>query len=156
MSAALDDELRDIERAVRAGDYASAEKRAAQAARQNPASGRAQQLLGATLHGVGQLDRAIACYRKAAQLGADSAELQRDLGHAQLEKGRPAEALRSFEAAMALDPEDDQACTGAAAAQRALGAFATSRQLFQRALRLRIRRRLLAPFRFLGRRRPGG
>ena len=148
MSAqAPDDELRAIEREIRAGNYAAVEKRAAQAVKAQPASAFAQHLLGASLHGQGQLDRAIACYRKSAQLDAGSAELQRDLGFALLEKGRPKEAIDSFEAALRLEPADDVACTGLATALRDLGVVDAARRTFQRALRLRVRRWLLAPFR---------
>lgn len=144
--AALD----EIERDIRAGGFEAAEKRAAGAARAHPESARAQHLLGAALHGQGKLDRAIACYRKSAQLGGASAELHGDLGHALLEKGRPREALESFETAMRADPRDDRACTGAATALREAGDIVASRRMFQRALRLRVGNWLRAPFRRRG------
>ncbi len=143
------------EREIRAGNFAAAEKLLAAAAKADPRGARLQYLLGVSIHEQGNLDRAIACYRKAARLDAGLAGLQRDLGAASLARGRHAEALACYREAMRQEPGDDLACMGAAYALRELGEVVEARRHYQRALRLRIVNRLLAPWRAL-RRLAGG
>ena len=78
----------EAEREIRAGNFAAAEKLLAGAAKVDPRSARVQYLLGVSIHEQGNLDRAIACYRKAAVLDSALAGLQRDLGAACMEKRR--------------------------------------------------------------------
>jgi tetratricopeptide (TPR) repeat protein len=135
----------EAERAIRSQDFGAAEKLLARAAVAHAGSGRIQYLLAVALHEQGKLDRAIACYRKAAQLDGAQPGLQRDFGLACMAKQRPADALACYLEALRQDPADERACTGAASAYQALGNVAEARTYFQRGLWMRVRRWLRAP-----------
>jgi tetratricopeptide (TPR) repeat protein len=134
------------ERELRAGNFAAAEKLLAAAAKADPRSAHVQYLLGVSIHEQGKLDRAIACYRKALNLDPGLAGVQGDLGAACMQKRRYAEALACYREAMRQDASDDLACAGAASALREMGELAAARQHFQRALWLKTRKRLRAPW----------
>jgi tetratricopeptide (TPR) repeat protein len=74
------------------------------------------------------------------RLDPNLAGLQRDFGLACMAKGRHAEALACYEAALRQDPTDVNACTGIASAHRALGDLSRARRYFVRGLGLRLRR----------------
>jgi tetratricopeptide (TPR) repeat protein len=130
----------EAEALIRARDFTTAEKLLSKAAKAEPGSARVHYLLGVSVHEQGNLDRAIACYRKAAGMDAAIAGLQRDLGAACMEKRRYAEALEAYREALRQDANDELACQGAASALREMGDIIEARKLFQRALWLRIRR----------------
>ncbi len=64
----------------------------------------------------GRLEAAAAWYREAAALASDRAVPRTSLGSVELRLGQPAQALESFEAALALVPADDAALLGRAQA----------------------------------------
>ena len=64
----------------------------------------------------GRLEAAAAWYREAAALANDRVVPRTSLGSVELRLGQPAEALESFEAALALIPADDAALLGRAQA----------------------------------------
>ncbi|MHC4846198.1 MAG: tetratricopeptide repeat protein [Planctomycetota bacterium] len=61
---------------------------------------------GLILKRMGRLDEAEQAYRKAIELGEDSVEVHNNLGSLLLSSGRCAEAARSFELALARDPDN--------------------------------------------------
>lgn len=132
------------ERELRAGNFAAAEKLLAAAAKADPRSARVQHLLGVALHEQGELDRAIACYRRAVQLDAGLAHLRRDLGDAYFAKRRFGEAEACYREAIRQDASDELACMGVGSALREMGDLVAARKHFQRALWLKTRRWLRA------------
>jgi Tfp pilus assembly protein PilF len=134
------------EREIRARNFAAAEKLLAGAAKADPRSARAQYLLGVSVHEQGDLDRAIACYRKALKLDAGTGQVHRDLGAAYMQKNRHGDALASYREALRLDANDELACVGAASALREMGDIVAARKHFQRALWLKLRRVLRTPW----------
>jgi tetratricopeptide (TPR) repeat protein len=64
----------------------------------------------------GRLEDAAIAYREAAQLAGNRTVPRTALGAVELRLGQPAEALASFDAALALDPADDAALGGRAQA----------------------------------------
>ena len=64
----------------------------------------------------GRLEAAAAWYREAADLESDRAVPRTSLGSVELRLGQPAQALESFDAALALVPADDAALMGRAQA----------------------------------------
>ena len=64
----------------------------------------------------GRLEAAAAWYREAAALASDRAVPRTSLGSVELRLGQPAQALESFDAALALAPADDAALMGRAQA----------------------------------------
>ena len=64
----------------------------------------------------GRLEAAAAWYREAADLASDRAVPRTLLGSVELRLGQPAQALESFDAALALVPADDAALVGRAQA----------------------------------------
>ncbi|HEY8069223.1 MAG TPA: tetratricopeptide repeat protein [Burkholderiales bacterium] len=139
------------EREIRVRNFAAAEKLLSKAAQADPASARVQHLLGVSLHEQGNLDRAIACYRKAIKHGGSLPGIQRDLGLAFLAKRRYGDSLACYQQAMRQDPRDELAWQGAASALREMGDIIAARKHFQHALRLKVRRGLRAPWEALRR-----
>lgn len=143
------------ERELRAGNFAAAEKLLAAGAKADPRSARVQHLLGVAVHEQGELDRAIACYRRAVHLDAGLAHVRRDLGDAYFAKRRYGEAAACYREAIRQDASDELACMGVGSALREMGELVEARRHFQRALWLKTTRRLRAPWvamlRLLGR-----
>ena len=68
--------------------------------------------LGLALSDKGQLDEAIASYRKAIELDPKLAMAHTDLGNALLDKGQTDQAIASYRRAIELDPKDANAYGG--------------------------------------------
>lgn len=68
-----------------------------------------------------QLDLAIEAYREAAAIVPERALPHASIGAVELRRGRPAEALAAFEAALERSPSDEGALAGRADALAALG-----------------------------------
>lgn len=92
------------------------QRRAADAVRQaeryanaKAADAKGQVLLGDALVAVGDLERALAAFQRAARLEPSSALVHTRLGKAQLLKRHYAAARRSLEQAQALTPDDPEA-----------------------------------------------
>lgn len=79
-----------------------------------------QSLLGtaSTAFQAGKYDEAMAAYREAVEAGANSADLQFNLGTSALRAGRRGEAILAFERALRLDPDDADAAFNLAEASK--------------------------------------
>jgi tetratricopeptide (TPR) repeat protein len=90
-------------------------------AKQFPNEPNTANLLGATYAALGQMDQAIASYRKALQSWPDYAEAHSNLGDALLGLGKTEEAAASYQKAVHLKPELAFAQTNLGAALIQLG-----------------------------------
>lgn len=99
---------------------------------------RAHWLIGNVRHDSGELDRAIASYRRALRVAPQFAEAHNDLGAAYHAKGWYTEAEQCYRRALELAPDDIAAVENLATTLRALGRFREARDLFVRTLKLRV------------------
>ena len=90
-------------------------------AKQFPNEPNTANLLGATYAALGQMDQAIASYKKALQSWPDFAEVHSNLGDALLGLGKTGEAAASYQKAIDLKPELVVAQTNLGAALIQLG-----------------------------------
>jgi tetratricopeptide (TPR) repeat protein len=111
------------ERAItlhREGRLAEAEGIYSQLLRQDPCDADVLHLQGVLAHQTGRYDRAVELIRRAITLHRTAAACV-SLGTALMALGRPAEALASYEGALALQPDSAAAFSASAAALRELG-----------------------------------
>ncbi|HWP64278.1 MAG TPA: tetratricopeptide repeat protein, partial [Candidatus Binatia bacterium] len=80
----------------------------------------------------GQLDLALEAYREAAAIVPERALPHTSIGAVELRRGRPAEALEAFEAALERSPNDEAALSGRADALAALGQRAAAAETLDR------------------------
>jgi tetratricopeptide (TPR) repeat protein len=104
----------------RAGRYAEAERIYADVLRQNPADFDVLHLQGVIAHQTARYERAVDLIGRAISLRA-TAGAYLSLGQSLMALGRRAEALASYDAALALQPDHPIAMSGSAAALRELG-----------------------------------
>ena len=69
----------------------------------------------------GQIDEAVLAYAEAARIAPERSTPHSSSGIALMRRGRPADALRHFEVALAMAPGDESALLGRAQALAALG-----------------------------------
>ena len=111
---------------------------------QNPGCWMAEYNLGATLHGLGRMPEAVACYERALRIKPDFPQAHNNLGVALADAGRHGEAIVHYEAAIAsyqrnarLAPEQADAECNLGRALQALGRTGEAAAHYERALRLK-------------------
>jgi tetratricopeptide (TPR) repeat protein len=103
----------------------------------NPQAFLAQINLGQILFERGQLEEAIACFRKALEIHPGLAEAYNDLGNTLLKQGRAEEAITDFQKALSARPDFADAWDNLGVALLRQGRTAEAKAHFQRALELR-------------------
>jgi tetratricopeptide (TPR) repeat protein len=136
---------------IEAGRFRDAQLLLSKAASDHPRSAQLQYLLGVSIHEQGNIERAIACYRKALKLDSGLADAHKRLGRAHMEKRKYSQALACYREATQINPNDDVAIKGAAYALREMGEFGAARKLLQRALWIQVRDAFGGPWRTLRR-----
>lgn len=99
------------------GRFAEAADRFRQALSRQPDHPAARCNLGLALESAGRLDEALAEYREVVRRTPGYAPAWTSLGIALTKQGRPAEAIEAFRRALELNPRDDGARRGLAAAE---------------------------------------
>ena len=118
-------------------DFRTAEDYLQRAVRANPQSARLQVDLGDFyLNGTHQPERALASYRKAAELDPRSPNAVAGQGSALLAQGDRTGAMASFSRAAELDPQNPLACLAMARIQGAEGRYTDAIKLYDRVLSL--------------------
>lgn len=102
-------ELISIHAQMARGDIAGALRRVQEITQSETESASAHHLAGVVFRRAGLLEQAVQALSKARDLGLDNAEICNSLALTLQELGRPEEALRAFDAAMALDPDYEPA-----------------------------------------------
>jgi tetratricopeptide (TPR) repeat protein len=139
--------------AYRRGDPRAATRWLESALAQDRRHVRAHWLAGNAWHDLGELDRAIASYRRALRAAPRFAEAHNDLGAAYHAKGWYLEAEQCYRRALELAPDSIAAVENLATTLRALGKISEARDMFVRTLKLRVFAGLR---RFFGRRLVAG
>src|SRR5437773_7300297 len=103
---------------------------------QNPKCWMAEYNLGLTLKNQGQLDQAIAHYRRAINIWPDYVEAHYNLGGAYIEKGNIDEALAEYRRAIEIRPDDADSHNNYGSALRGLNQFDQAENEYRRALSL--------------------
>jgi Flp pilus assembly protein TadD len=141
--------LLDRSRAAYArGDLAGAEQVLTRAAELDGKTPEIQHFLGNVCQELGQLDRAISCYRRAIRIQPGFAEAHNDLGTAYFSKGMHQEAVASYLQAVSARPDHHVAYTNLGEAFMKLGDYANARKHIRTGLRLRFRSLLRRLFRW--------
>jgi tetratricopeptide (TPR) repeat protein len=104
---------------------------------QNPKCWMAEYNLGLALKNQGQLDEAIAHYRRAVNIWPDYVEAHYNLGGAYIEKGNIDEALAEYRRAIEIRPLDADSHNNYGSALRGLNQFDQAENEYRRALSLR-------------------
>jgi len=104
---------------------------------QNPQCWMAEYNLGLALKNQGQLDQAIAHYRRAINIWPDYVEAHYNLGGAYIEKGEIDEALAEYRRAIEIRPEEADSHNNYGSALRELKQFDQAETEYKRALSLR-------------------
>ena len=104
---------------------------------QNPGCWMAEYNLGLALKNQGQLDQAIAHYRRAINIWPDYVEAHYNLGGAYIEKGEFDEALAEYRRAIEIRPDEADSHNNYASALRDLNRFDQAETEYKRALFLR-------------------
>ena len=104
---------------------------------QNPKCWMAEYNLGLALRNRGQLDEAIAHYRRAINIWPDYVEAHYNLGGAYIEKGNINEALAEYRRAIEIRPDDADSHNNYGSALRGLNQFDQAENEYRRALSLR-------------------
>ncbi len=104
---------------------------------QNPQCWMAEYNLGLALKNQGQLDQAIAHYRRAINIWPDYVEAHYNLGGAYIEKGEIDEALAEYRRAIEIRPEEADSHNNYGSALRELKQFDQAEAEYKRALSLR-------------------
>ena len=103
---------------------------------QNPKCWMAEYNLGLALKNQGQLDEAIAHYRRAINIWPDYVEAHYNLGGAYIEKGNIDEALAEYRRAIEIRPDDADSHNNYGSALRRLNQFDQAENEYRRALSL--------------------
>jgi tetratricopeptide (TPR) repeat protein len=103
---------------------------------QNPKCWMAEYNLGLALKNQGQLDEAIAHYRRAVNIWPDYVEAHYNLGGAYIEKGNIDEALAEYRRAIEIRPDDADSHNNYGSALRRLNQFDQAENEYRRALSL--------------------
>lgn len=90
-----------------------------------PSLGEAQHLdaifaRGREAYVAGRFDEAIEAWERLRDAGVRDADVEYDLGLAQVQRGRYGAAMLAFERALRVDPNDDEAAAGLESARRVL------------------------------------
>lgn len=101
---------------------------------QNPTDVRGYMFLGVTYEQDGQVDNAIATYRKATQVDPKYAGAYEALGMALGKNGKPGEALVEFEKARSLDPKSWGIITNLASTHLMLKSYDKAIELYKQAI----------------------
>ena len=104
---------------------------------QNPRCWMAEYNLGLALKNQGQLDQAIAHYRRAINIWPDYVEAHYNLGGAYIEKGEFDEALAEYRRAIEIRPDEADSHNNYGSALRELKQFDQAEIEYKRALSLR-------------------
>src|SRR5438132_8257306 len=104
---------------------------------QNPGCWMAEYNLGLALKNQGQLDQAIAHYRRAINIWPDYVEAHYNLGGAYIEKGEFDEALAEYRRAIEIHPNEADSHNNYGSALRELKQFDQAEIEYKRALSLR-------------------
>lgn len=104
---------------------------------QNPRCWMAEYNLGLALKNQGQLDQAIAHYRRALNIWPDYVEAHYNLGGAYIEKGEFDEALAEYRRAIDIRPDEADSHNNYGSALRELKQFDQAEIEYKRALSLR-------------------
>src|SRR6059058_5151340 len=104
---------------------------------QNPKCWMAEYNLGLALKNQGQLDEAIAHYRRAINIWPDYVEAHYNLGGAYIEKGETDEVLAEYRRAIEIRPEEADSHNNYGSALRELNQFDQAESEYKRALSLR-------------------
>ena len=104
---------------------------------QNPGCWMAEYNLGLALKNQGQLDQAIAHYRRAINIWPDYVEAHYNLGGAYIEKGEFDEALAEYRRAIEIHPTEADSHNNYGSALRELKQFDQAEIEYKRALSLR-------------------
>jgi len=104
---------------------------------QNPGCWMAEYNLGLALKNQGQLDQAIAHYRRAINIWPDYVEAHYNLGGAYIEKGEFDEALAEYRRAIEIRPDEADSHNNYGSALRELKQFDQAEIEYKRALSLR-------------------
>ena len=130
--------------AFQQGRHAEAERCIRAALALNPANAPAHNNLANAVAAQGRLSEAIAGYRRALELSPNYADAQANLvGHLSVfastltDAGRPAEAVRQCEEALALRPDMAETHNCLGHARQALGEIAAAEQCYRRAIELK-------------------
>lgn len=124
------------------GDLAAAEPLLERALKLDRNLADAHHALGNLHHDLGRADKAISAYRRAIRLDPVHAGATNDLGTAYFAKGWLHEAEECFREAVRLRPDDPDAAQNLGATLRKQGKASEARKVLQRALWLRLTRRL--------------
>src|SRR5438046_1425828 len=103
----------------------------------NPKCWMAEYNLGLALKNQGQLDQAIAHYRRAIDIWPDYVDAHYNLGGAYIEKGKVDEALAEYRRAIEIRPEEADSHNNYGSALRELKQFDQAEAEYKRALSLR-------------------
>jgi len=104
---------------------------------QNPSCWMAEYNLGLALKNLGQLDQAMAHYRRALTIWPDYVEAHYNLGGAYIEKGEFDEALAEYRRAIEIRPDEADSHNNYGSALRQLKQFDQAETEYKRALSLR-------------------
>jgi tetratricopeptide (TPR) repeat protein len=117
-----------------AGDFKKAEEQASLIVQQDANNAAAEQILGASLTGQQQNDKAIQVLQKAVQLSPSDASSFVNLGVSFARAGNRAEAEANFQKAIAVDPHHIPAWVGFAGLLRQAGELSRAEQTLQSGL----------------------
>lgn len=116
------------------GRHAEATEEFAAARRKQPSDPYIVGLLAASYREAGQLDAAEQVLSEVLPMVADHAGLLAEKGRCELDRGRPAEAIRYLEGSKALKPDDASINSLLGVAYRRIGNRADARRAFEAAL----------------------
>ncbi len=116
-------ELAAIHAQMARGDIAGARRRIEAVIVSEPSNASALHLAGVVLRRAGALESAADAFSRARDLGLDSAEICNSLAVTLQELGRHTDALRAFDAAVAVDPAYEPAAVNRARLLGTMGRF---------------------------------
>lgn len=109
MNRPADNEIQQLLDLYRKRDLEAAERSARRCTRKWPDLEAGWNILSATLHARGKLDKAAEAYQRAIALCPDSPELHESYAALRLQQGRAAEAVALFAESARLNPESSKA-----------------------------------------------
>ncbi len=125
--------LAEVRRLLEEHDWKRADELATALAAQKTASYEAYELLGRVKDAQHRYDEADAAYQRAFQLAPNAASPHVSLGVSYVQRGRPGQALKQFQAALARDPRNLIALSNAGAIELAAKHFAEAEKYYQSA-----------------------